>query len=134
MALVASQGLHLLVGDGAGSEAFAPLKGAALKRLEITQRAVPATAIRSDAWQMQAACVDRRAVLECEAYATDEAPATRLRSLAFSGLAGNIRLLLSGSQTLMMAVRVTQYTEITSTDDIKRLTVRLESAGVPLLA
>lgn len=129
MAMIGSDGLNLLMGDGAVSEVFNPLKGASIKRLEITQRLHTANAIRDDAWQQQAGTSERKAVIECEAYATDDAAALRLRSLAMGGDAGNIRLAVSQTQILEGAIRVSRYEETITPGDVKRLSFRLESTG-----
>ena len=72
----------------------------------------------------------RQAVLECDAYATNDAPALRLRSLMLSGATGNVKLKLSASETLSFAALVTRYREIIEAGNVKRLIFRLESSGV----
>lgn len=134
MAVIGSDGLSLLVGDGAGSELFSPLKGAAVTRLEISQRSNVNNAISDDAWLVHAGASGRRAVIECEAYATDEAPATRVRSLAMNGDNGNFRLKVSSTQTLSLNATVTMYREMIAAGGIKRLQCRLESSGAAVIS
>ena len=55
---------------------------------------------------------ERQAVIECEAFANDEAAALRVRALAMSGLAGNVKLEMHGAQTLQVAAYVTSYREV----------------------
>lgn len=129
MSVIGSDGLSLFVGDGGGLEVFTALKGAAITRLEITQRSNPSLAISSDAWIAEVGASGRRAVMECEAYATDEAPSIRLRSLTLSGLNGNFRLKLNATETLAMNALVTQYREVIEPGGIKKLQCRLESSG-----
>ncbi len=134
MAMIGSDGLSLRIGDGAVAEIFNPLNGAVVKRLEITQRLYAANAVHGDAWVAQGGVGERRAIIECEAYATDDAAALRLRSLAMSGDAGNIQLTLRTAETLSAAVYVTRYEEITEAGQVKRLSCRMESSGALTLS
>ncbi len=129
MALIGSDGLSLLVGDGAGTETFTALKGASLAQFSVTQRAHVASAIGSDAWLVQQGASNRQAVIDCTAYATDEAPALRVQSLALSGLTGNFKLELRSGQTLSLNAVVTSYAETIAQGDIKTVKFRLESNG-----
>lgn len=129
MATIGSDGLNLLIGDGGMSEVFNPLKGASLKRLEITQRLHAANAISSDGWQIQAGASDRKLVIECEAYATDDVASLRLRSLAMSAGAGNIRLMLSNTQMMSASMFIARYNEVIEAGNVKRLSCRMESTG-----
>lgn len=129
MAIIGSDGLSLLIGDGGGTEIFTALKGAVISKLEITQKSNVANAVTTDAWMVNAATSARRAVIECEAYATDEAPPLRLRSLMLSGNAGNVKLKLSTTETLSMNAVVTVYRETIAPGNIKKLFCRLESSG-----
>ncbi len=129
MAVIGADGLRLLVGDGAGSESFTPLKGAVLHTLELTQRSHVATAVASDAWLTHAGSSARRAVVECEAYASDEAPALRVRSLMLSGATGNFKLELNTAESFAFAAVVTLYRETIEAGGIKKLRLRLESSG-----
>lgn len=129
MAAIGSDGLSLLIGDGAVSETFNMLKGASLKKLEITQRLHTGNAISSDGWQLQAGASDRKLVIDIEAFATDDAASMRLRSLALTGVVGNIKLMLSTSQTLSASMLITRYDETIEPGSLKRLTCRMESNG-----
>ena len=133
MAIIGADGLSLLVGDGGGTEVFTALKGAVVTRLEINQRSNVATAVSSDAWLVHAGTSGRRAMIECDGFATDEAPALRLRSLMLSGAAGNFRLELNAAETLVMSAVVTLYREIIEAGGIKKLQCRLESSGAVTL-
>lgn len=133
MSVIASNGLSLLVGDGATTEIFTPLKGAVITRLELAQRGVVSNAIGSDAWQVQVGAANRKLVLECEAYATDEAPAQRLRTLALTGGLGNLRLKLSPMETLQCAALVVLYREVIAAGEVKKLVCRVESSGAVLV-
>jgi hypothetical protein len=129
MTVLGSDGLSLLVGNGAGSEVFSALKGVAITRLEVTQRSHIATAISADAWQVSAGASNRRAVIDGEAYATDDASTLRLRSLALAGGTGNFKLKLSGSETLQFSAVVTLYHERTEAGRIKRVQFTLDSSA-----
>jgi hypothetical protein len=129
MAVIASEGLRLLIGDGAPAEMFNPLKGAAVTRVDINQRSVAGNAIHADAWQMLVAGGERKVSLECEAYATNEAAAVRVRNLAMAGELGNIRLELEVGETLTLTVLVSRYSETIESGRIKRMQCRLESSG-----
>lgn len=134
MSIIAADGLSVLVGDGAASEAFNVLKGGRVVRFELTQRNNTSLAVASDAWGVTVGTSARRMLLDIEALATDEAAATRLRALAMSGASGNVRLELSGAETLNCAAVVTLYREVTAAGDIKQLQCRLEGSGVPVIA
>lgn len=129
MAVIASDGLSLLVGDGAGSEMFSPLQGVSVTRLELTQRSNISTAVGSDAWQVIAGASGRRLLIEADAYATDDNAAIRVRSLMFSGASGNFKIKLSGTQTLQFSAVVTFYHERIEAGSIKKLQCRLESSA-----
>ena len=129
MALVGSDGLSLLVGDGAGSETFSILKGAHVTRLDVTQRGHVSTAISSDAWQVQVGVSNRQAVIECESYTTDDAQALRVKSLALSGALGNFKLQLRSAETMLFSALVTHYREVTTAGEIKKTSFRLESSA-----
>lgn len=134
MAIIASDGLRLLVGDGGSpSETFNALKGALIHRLEINQRAVAGNSIDSTAWQRITGCTNRSVTLECEALANDEAAAVRLRELAMGGTSGNVRLELKTGQRIDMEIYVSRYSESIQPGNIKRLECRLESSGVSVL-
>jgi len=133
MATIGSDGVSLWVGDGGTTEVFTVLKGLAVSQLEINQRSYVANAIASDAWQVQVGTANRQVGLDCESYATDEAAALRLKTLAMLGTAGNFRLELRGAEAMQMSARVIQYREESAAGEIKRLRFRLESSGQPLL-
>jgi hypothetical protein len=129
MSVIASDGLSLLVGDGGTSELFATLKGAAINMLEISQRAPLVNAVATDAWAAQAAATNRQLVLECDAYATDDAATLRMRALAFNGAKGNFKLEVSPTESLQFAATVMRYREVIEQGVIKKLMCRLESSG-----
>ena len=129
MAVIGADGLSLLVGDGGGTEVFTALKGAVVSRLEISQRNNTNNAVAANAWVVTGGASGRKAVIECDAFATDEAPALRVRSLMLSGAAGNFKLKLSGTETLLLSAVVTIYRETIEAGGIKRLSCRLESSG-----
>lgn len=129
MTMIASDTLSLLIGDGGGPEVFTALKGARVTRLDINQKSNVANAISTDGWLVEAGTSARRALIECEAFATDEAPALRLRTLALSGALGNFKLELSATQTLVFSGVVTNYREVIDAGEIKRLQCRLETSG-----
>jgi hypothetical protein len=133
MTVIGSDGLSLLVGDGATTEVYNPLKGCELTRLEINQRAHVTNAVASDAWQAQAGTSARHMVIECEAYATDEAASMRVRSLALAGTPGNFKLQLRPTESLQLSAYVTQYREIIGAGEIKKIQWRLESSGAASL-
>lgn len=133
MAVIGSDGLSLLVGDGATTEIFTPLKGARVTRLEIAQRGYAANSVANDAWVARVGTGERQAVIECEAFANDESAALRVRTLAMSGLAGNFKLEMQGAQTLQVAAYVTSYRETIRVGDVKILLLRLESTGVGVI-
>jgi hypothetical protein len=134
MATIGADGLSLLVGDGATTELFNALKGSAVTRLEVTQRGHVANAIASDAWQTLVSTSNRNVVIESECYATDDAPALRIKALALSGVAANFKLQLRGAETLVLSAFVMQYREDIAAGDIKRMRFRLESNGAASLA
>lgn len=129
MAMIGSDNLSLMIGDGGGPEVFSPLKGASIARLEITQKSNAGTAISTDGWLVEAGTSGRRARIECEAFATDEAPAVRLRTLALTGGIANFKLELSPTQSFAFAAIVTSYREAIDAGEIKRLRCQLESSG-----
>jgi len=129
MSIIASDNLSLLIGDGGGPEVFAALKGASIARFEMTQKSNVANAISADGWLVEAGASGRRAVIECEAYATDEAPAVRLRTLALGSTTGNFKLEITPTQSLVFAAVVTSYREVIGAGEMKRLLCRLESSG-----
>lgn len=129
MAVIGSDGLSLLIGDGAATEMFSALKGAAITRMEITQRPHVAKAVTSDAWNIQVGMSERQITLDCDAYATDEANALRLKTLAMNGAAGNFKLQLRSTETLSFAAVITKYREEIRPGEIKKLFCRLETSG-----
>jgi len=133
MAIIGSDDLSLLVGDGATTEIFTPLKGARVTRLEITQRGYAENSVANDAWIARVGTGERQAVIECEAFANDEAAALRVRALAISGLAGNVKLEMHGAQTLQLAAYVLSYREVIQAGEVKTLLVRLESSGAGII-
>lgn len=133
MATIGSDGLRLWVGDGAATEVFTVLKGLAVSQLEINQRRYIANAITSDAWQMQVGTANRQIVVECESYATDEAAALRLKTLAIAGSLGNFKLELHATEAVQFSAGVMQYREENAAGEIKRLRFRLESSSEPSL-
>ncbi len=130
MSVIASDGLSLLVGDGGSPEVFTALNGVSLRTLELTQKNHSTGTLGGTAWLTTNGASARQAVLECDAYATNDAPALRLRSLMLSGATGNVKLKLSASETLSFAALVTRYREIIEAGNVKRLIFRLESSGV----
>jgi hypothetical protein len=134
MSIIGSDNLSLLMGDGAGPETFNALKGLRLARFELTQKNFGNPAISSDAWGLTTATADRRALIEGEALANDEAASLRLRSLAMNGTAGNVRLELSSTETISGAVVITSYRETIAAGDIKQVQFRLESTGALTIA
>ncbi len=134
MSVIGSDGLSLLVGDGGGTEIFNALKGASVARLEITQRNQDSSAVGTDAWAVSVGVSERRALVEVDALATDDAAAVRVRSLALSGAVGNFKLELSASQTLSFSAVVTQYREVIGVGAVKRMTARLESSGAGVIS
>ena len=133
MAVIGSDGLNLLVGDGATTEIFTPLKGARVTRLEIAQRGYAANSVANDAWIARVGTGERQAVIECEAFANDEAAALRVRALAMSGQTGNFKLEMQGAQTLQVAAYVLSYREDIRAGEIKKLLIRLESSGAGIV-
>ena len=133
MAMISSDGLSLLVGDGATTEVFAPLKGARVTRLEIAQRSYASSAITNDVWVARVGTGERHIVIECEAFANDETAALRVRALAMSGLAGNFKLEMHGTQTLQIAAYVLSYREEIRASEVKALLIRLESSGAGII-
>ena len=133
MAVIGSDGLSLLVGDGAATEVFSPLKGARVTKLEIAQRGYASTSVTNDAWIARVGTGERQAVIECEAYANDEAAALRLRALATSGQAGNFKLEMQGAQALQLAAYVISYREVIKVGEVKALLIRIESSGVGVI-
>lgn len=129
MAVIASDNLSLLVGDGGGPEVFSPLKGASVTRFEITQKSNVANAVSTDGWLVEGGASGRRALVECEAYATDDASSLRIRTLVLGSGTGNFKLEISPTQTLVFSAVVTSYREIIDAGDIKRIQCRLESSG-----
>jgi hypothetical protein len=134
MAVIGSDGLSLLVGNGAGSETFTPLKGLTLTDLQISQRNHISSALSSDAWQVSIGTSARRAVIEATAYATDDAATLRLRSLALAGTSGNFKLELSTTETLQLTAVVISYQERIQANSMKRIEFRLESSNAALVA
>lgn len=131
MTVLGSDGLSLLVGDGAGSEVFTALKGLSINQFEIVQQSAASTALGSSAWRTSVGVSERSALIDYEAFATDDAAAVRVRSLAISGASGNFRLELTGSETFRFTAYVTNYRETTQAGAVKRFSCRLESSGVP---
>lgn len=134
MTTIASDGLNLLVGDGATAEIFTALKGTTITRLEVTQRGHVANAVASDAWQTLVGTSNRNVIIECECFATDEAPALRIKTLGLSGDVANFKLQLRSSETLVLSAVLMQYREDIAAGDIKRVRFRLESSGAVSLA
>jgi hypothetical protein len=133
MAMIASEGLQLWIGDGAGVELFNPLKGTQVKTLEIIQRMHDSQALSADGWQATVGSSQRRVLLECEALATDDPAPLRLRAQAMLGAPVNVRLAVQGSEMVRARVHVTRYVENLVAGEPKRLSVRLESDGTALL-
>lgn len=133
MVVIGGDGLSLLVGDGAATEGFIALRGLTVIQLEISQRGYLASAVAAHAWQQQVGTANRQLVLEAQSYATDEAPALRLRTLAMTGDTGNFKLELQGAEAMALSATLVLYQEQTSAGEIKRLRFRLESSGEPSL-
>jgi Phage tail tube protein len=133
MTIISSDGLSLLVGDGATTEVFSALKGARVTRLEIVQRGYASTAVTNDAWIARVGTGERQAVIECEAFANDEPAALRVRALALSGQLGNFRLEMQGSQTLQASAYVLSYREEIRAGEVKIILIRLESSSLCIL-
>lgn len=134
MGFLTSDGLSLMVGDGASSEVFLPLRGAEIQRFEITQTLQDTPAIRSDAWREVVGMTDRRVMLECTAIASDEAAATRVRTLALLGNAGNFRLQCSAAQHYAFSAHVTNYRELLQGGTLKRLQFEVASSTAVTVA
>ncbi len=132
--LIGSDGLGLWVGNGDVPEKFDQLRGVVISRFEITQRVSDSNAIAADAWSAGVAISSRRMVIECEALATDEAPANRIRGFAMNGESTNIKLYLKPGEQIECSVFITRYHEIIQAGEIKRLQIRLESTGVASFA
>lgn len=133
MAVISADNLSLLVGDGGEPEVFSILKGASVSRFEVTQKSNVANAISTDGWLVEGGASGRRAIVECEAYATDDASAVRLRTLVLGGTLGNFKLEINPTQTLVFSAVVTNYQEQLGAGEIKRLQCRLESSGAVTL-
>jgi hypothetical protein len=133
MAVIGSDGLSLLVGDGATTEVFTPLKGLRVSQLEINQRGYISTSVANDAWIARVATSERQAQIECEAFANDEAAALRVRALAMSGFAGNFKLKIHAAQSLQIAAYVFSYREEIRAGEVKMLFFRLESTGLGVI-
>ncbi len=130
MSLINSDGLSLFVGNGASpTEIFSVLRGTVISRFEMSQQISDSNTISGDAWLVGVGTTERRAVIECDVLATDEPPAERLRSLAMSGAASNVRLGLKTSEKVQFSAYVTRYREVLQSGEIKRLLIRLESSG-----
>lgn len=129
MVVHSSDGLSLLVGDGLVSETFFALKGLEINRLQVNQQLVDTQAVSSHAWKVGCGTIDRRAVVECTALATDQVSALRVRELALSGAVGNFILNLTGVSNAQFGAYVTKYLELTQPGSIKRIQVQLESTG-----
>jgi hypothetical protein len=114
MAVIGGDGLSLLVGDGAATEGFIALRGLTVIQLEISQRGYLASAVAAHAWQQQVGTANRQLVLEAQSYATDEAPALRLRTLAMTGDTGNFKLELQGAEAMALSATLVLYQEQTS--------------------
>lgn len=134
MAMIAADGLNLLVGDGAITEIFTALKGTTITRLEVTQRGHVANAVANDAWQTLVGTSSRNMVIECECYATDDAAALRIKALGLGGEVANFKLQLRSAETLVLSAVVMQYREDIAAGDIKLMRFRLESSGAASLA
>jgi hypothetical protein len=85
MSVIGSDGLSLLVGDGAESESFNPLLGMSVSQLALTQRSNDSAVVGTDAWTVVVGTSNRQLALSVEALATDDASAVRVRSLALTG-------------------------------------------------
>lgn len=129
MGIITAEGLQLEVGNGASPEVFSVLRGVTVSRLEIGQRLNDASAVNGNGWLSGVATGERRAVVECEALATDEDAAARLRSLAIGGMAGTVRLATKANEALVFSAFVTRYRETIAPGEVKRLQCRLESSG-----
>lgn len=134
MSVIGSDGLSLLVGDGASTETYNILLGCSLTKLEINQKAHVSSTVSADAWQVKVGTSNRNVVIECEAYATDDVSALRMRALAVNGAQGNFKLKLRVSESLQFSAFVTQYREIIGAGEIKKLQCRLESSGAASFA
>ena len=130
MSILTSDGLSLRVGDGAVSEVFSVLRGATITQLTLSQRLVDRNAVTDGVWAAGVGTTGRRAVIDCDALATNETAAIRVRTLALTGAAGNFRLDADPAETVAFQAYVTQYKEITQAGLVKRFTCRLESTGV----
>ena len=129
MSVIASDGLYLLVGDGAESEGYEAFPGIEVKRFEITQLLVQDTALTTQGWATGVATGNRQLLLECQAVATSSSPAERVRNLALLGVEGRFTFLITGSQQVQFAGFVQQYREYISAGSLKRVQFRLESSG-----
>lgn len=129
MSVVASDGLALMVGDGASTESFASLPGLAITRLELQQRSNLTNTLGGDAWQVNVGISARQLLIECDAYANNATAATRLQSVALAGIEGNFKLLAGDGKTWIFTARVMQYREEMPAGGIKRIRLRLESSG-----
>ena len=132
MSVIGSDGLSLLVGDGAGTESYNALVGCSVAKLAISQKAHVTSPIATDAWQLQAGTSDRKLLVDCEAYATDDVSALRVRSLAVTGIPGDFKLELRSGESLQFSAYVTSYNETITAGEIKKLQCRLESSGAAL--
>jgi Phage tail tube protein len=133
MGVIASDGVSLLVGDGAVTEVFSPLKGARVTKLEITQRSYAATSVANDAWIARVGTGERQAVIECEAFANDDGTALRVRALAMAGQLGNFKLEMPGTEALQVAAYVVSYREVIEAGEVKALLIRIESSGAGVI-
>jgi hypothetical protein len=124
MAVIGGDGLSLLVGDGAATEGFIALRGLTVIQLEISQRGYLASAVAAHAWQQQVGTANRQLVLEAQSYATDEAPALRLRTLAMTGDTGNFKLELQGAEAMALSATLFNPSDQSLTHQLNETTIR----------
>lgn len=130
MSILGSDGLRLLVGDGAVPENFTALRGLEVQRFQIGQTLVDSDALQAHGWSMGLATVNRRGTIEATALASSYAAALRLRELAMLGAAGNFRLeIVASTLHFHMSGFVTNYTEVMQPGAIKRIQFRMESSA-----
>ena len=130
MSVITSDGLSLLIGDGASTEVFTVLSGVTVATFDLTQEIAENKAIASDAWRRSTAVASRQVALSGDGLMTDEAAQQRLRSVSLNGQIANFQLKLASAETLVFSAYVSSYREVTQPGNVKRLSFQLESHGV----
>lgn len=122
----------LKIGDGASpTESFTPVKGIMVTEMLVQNALVESNTLASGAWRALIASAGHRHMqIRAEGVFEDSASEETLRGLAFSGLSRNVELAFPNAHSVRVPMIVAEYIRRGEVDDVERVEMVLESAGL----